>query len=134
MKTKNRNNQLGFIAFTSLLVISAVTLAIAISIPLLGITEANSSMGYKKSQETLKIAESCIEEGLIKLRDVPIYTGGMLTVGNGTCQINATGSGTLRTIDVTATISGQPQYIRKIHVTARRIGNSINLLSWEEVE
>jgi len=130
----NESNKSGFIAFTSLLVVSVVTLAIAISIPLLGITEANNSLGYKKSQEALKIAEGCVEEGLLRMRDVPIYTGGTLDIGDGSCSISATGSGTMRVMEVAATVSGQPEYSRKIYITAKRKGNSINLLTWQEIE
>lgn len=126
--------QSGFIAFTSLLVVSAVTLAIALSIPSLGLTEVNTSLSYKKSQEALKIAESCIEEALLRLRDTATYSGGTLTVGDGSCTATVSGSGSNRTIISTGTITGPPQYIKKIQVTIQRTGNSINLLTWQEIE
>lgn len=127
-------NQQGFIAFTSLLVISAVTLAIAVSISLLGISEANTSLGFKKGQETLKIAESCAEEALLRLRDNASYSGGSLNVGNGSCTISISGTGSDRTIDISATLTGPPDYVKKIQVTAKRVGNSINIVSWQETE
>jgi len=124
----------GFIAFTSLLVISVVTLAIAVSISLLGISEANVSLGFKKGQETLKVAEGCAEEALLRLRDNANYTDSSLNVGSGSCNISISGTGSDRTIDITATISGPPDYVKKIQITAKRAGNSINLVSWQEIE
>ena len=43
----------GYIAFTSILVISIVALMISTSISLLGIGESKSALDYKKGQETL---------------------------------------------------------------------------------
>lgn len=139
---KQYNNLLlkqgGFIAFTSLLMISAVALAIAVSISLLGVGEAKTSLGFKKSQEALKIAESCGEEALLRLRDNAAYDpdGGTVSLPGlaGNCTIDVSGSGSDRTVDVTATISGPPQYIKKLQITAKRVGNSINIISWEEIE
>lgn len=126
--------QSGFIAFTSLLVVSAATLAIAVSISLLGIGEAKSSLDFKKGQEALKIAESCLEEGLLRLRDNANYTGGSLNVGEGSCTINVRGSGNEKTINVSATITGALQYVKELEASTKRVGNSINITSWEEAE
>lgn len=123
----------GFIAFTSLLVISAVTLAIALSIPILGVTEANTSLGFAKGQEALKIAEGCNENALIRLRDSAIYTGGNHSVAGGSCSIAVSGSGSSRTITVTATASGKPTYTKRIQTNIQRTGNSINITSWQEL-
>lgn len=130
--------QQGFIALTSLLVISAVALAIAVSISVLGINEANSSLGFKKGQEALKIAEGCAEEALLRLRDSDSWdpNGSEISLPglDGNCTVDVSGTGSDRTIDVTGTITGPPQYIKKIQVTAKRAGNSINLITWQEVE
>lgn len=131
---KHKKHQQGFIAFTSLLVVSAVTLAIAASISLLGIGEANTSLGFKKGQEALKVAEGCAEEALLRLRDNANYADSSLNVGNGSCNISISGTGRDRTINITATIFGPPNYVKKIQVTAKRAGSSINLISWQEVE
>lgn len=131
-------NQRGFIAFTSLLVVSAVALAIAVSISLLGITEASTSLGFKKGQEVLKIAEGCAEEALLRLRDDATYDldGAEVSLPglDGSCTMDISDTGANRTIDITATISGPPQYVKKLQITAKRAGNSINITSWQEVE
>lgn len=123
----------GLIAFTSLLIISAVALSISVSIVLLGIGEADNSLGFKKGQETLKIAEACIEETLLRLRDNAMYSGGSLNVGDGSCTMSISGSGSVRTIDVTATIIGPPRFVKSVRAIARRLGNSISITGWSEV-
>lgn len=131
-------NQKGFIALVSILVISAVALTVSVSIALLGVGEASSSLSFKKGQESLKVAESCIEEALIRLRDNASYdpAGASTTLPDlaGSCTIDVSGTGVNRTIDVTSTISAGPDYTKKIQVTAKRAGNSINITGWAEVE
>ena len=62
-RLRGRTFKGGFIAFTSLLIISAVALAIAASISLLGVDEAKSSLSFKKGQETLKLADNLVYIG-----------------------------------------------------------------------
>jgi len=128
----------GFIAFTSLLVISAVTLAIAVSISLLGVNEAQSSLDFKKGQEVLKIAEAGAEEAFLRLRDNAAWDpeGAEIPLPGvaGSCAVDVSGAGNDRTVDITAAISGPPQYLKKLQITAKRVGNSLNLTSWQEVE
>ena len=133
-KSRNCPPQAGFIALASMLVISAVTLAIATSVALLGVGEANTALGFKKGQEVLKNAEGCGEEALLRLRDNASYSGGSLSVGNGSCTISISGTGSDKTIDVEAAIAGPPEYVRKIQLVVKRTGNSINIISWQEVE
>ena len=134
---KQSNKPSGLIAFTSLLVISAVALAVAVSISLLGISEANASLGFKKGQEVLKLAEGCAEESLLRLRDNASWNPGGAQVPlpgpDGTCTINISGTGANRTVDIVATISGPPQHIKKLQITVKRMGNSINIITWQEI-
>lgn len=132
-KSNNLNNQSGFIAFTSILVISAVVLAIATSISLIGVGAAKNSLDFKKGQEALKLAEGCAEESLLRLRDDVNYVGGGLNVDSGSCTISVSGSGSDRVIDVEATITGPPFFVKKLRLTVMRTGNSINLTDWQEV-
>lgn len=123
----------GFVALTSLLIISAVAMAIAVSIALLGVNEMNNSLAFKKGEEVLKIAESCGEEALLGLRNGANYSGGTLNVGNGSCTMNISDVGGNKKIEIVATISGPPRYIRRLQIEAKRKGNAINILSWQEI-
>lgn len=124
----------GFVAFTSILVISAVVLAIATSISLIGIGSVKSALSGKKGQEALKVAESCVEEGLLRLRDDGNYVGGTLNVGDGFCTISVGGSGVDRTIDAAGSLVGPPSFTKRIRVTLKKAGNSVNITGWQEIE
>ena len=123
----------GYIAFTSILVISIVALMISTSISLLGIGESKSALDYKKGQETLVIAESCAEEALLRLRNDDTYLGGSLNLGGGSCTINIENVDDNFTIDIQAEIAGPPNYVKRIQVEAVRAGNSMNIISWAEI-
>ncbi len=131
-----RSSQSGVVAFMTMLVVSAVALAVAVSISLLGVSEARNSLDFKRGHETLKIAEACVEEGLLRLRNEDTYTGTggtPLPVGNGLCTISVSGVTNDRTIDATATLSTTPSVTKSVQVTAKRTGNSINIVSWQEL-
>ena len=123
----------GFIAFTSLLIIAAIALASVLSISLLGIGEARSSLDNKKGQEVKILANSCVQEALYQLRNFPTYSGGNLNMENGTCNISLTSSGNLKTIIVEAQVNDPSVYIKTLKVQAYLVGNSVSLNSWEEV-
>jgi len=126
-------NQDGFVAFTSLLVISTIVFFIAISVPILGITEANNSLSYARSSAAFRMAESCNDEALFRLRDDANYSGGSLTFNSGNCTISVSGAGSNKTIDVVASLSEPPNFVRRTQMTVKRTGNSINILTWQEI-
>lgn len=122
----------GYIAFTSILIISVVALSVAMSITILGINEAKSSLTYKKGQETLKIAESCLEEALIKIRNNQEYSGETLNILNGSCTINIETISDTKTLSIGATLSGNPDYRRNITVEVIRVANDVIVTGWQE--
>ncbi len=128
------SSQKGFIALASLLVIAAVTVSIAISVALLGVGEASTSLSFKKGQEALKMAEGCGEEALLRIRNDVNYSGGNLSLTSGLCTINVSGTGSDRVIDITSEVAGPPRYIKRLQVTVKRTGQSVNIINWEEVE
>ncbi len=133
---KNKPN--GFIAFTSLLVISAAALAIATSIALIAVSNSRSSLDFKKGMESLAVAESCAEDTLLHLRDNAKYDpeGVQLTLPelSGDCTIDVAGAGMQKTIDITSTVDVPPKYINSLEVIINRLGTSVNLRSWQKVE
>lgn len=130
---RNSYREGGFAALLSVLVVSIVALTISVSISLLGVGEAKNSLDYKRGQEVLKIAEGCVEEALLRLRNDDTYSGGSLNVGDGLCNINISGSGADRVIDVVGQIQGPPSFEKSIQVNVRRSGNSINIVNWSEI-
>ncbi len=124
----------GFIALTSVLIISAVTLSAAVSISLLGISEARNSLDFKKGIEAFKLAEACGEEGLLRSRNSTTYTGGSLAFQNGSCTIAVSDITEGSQIDVAATLTGPPMYTKNIRILAENDGNGVTIVTWEEIE
>lgn len=124
--------QQGFVALTSIIIVSAILLAIATSASLLGVQEANSSLSFKKGSEALVIAKSCIEEGLYRLQEDASFSTHSLNVGDGSCTIQVSGTSPNYTIVVTATVSFAPSFVKRITVNAVKAGNSISITSWQE--
>ena len=125
--------QSGAIALISLLIIAAVTLAIGLSLNLLGLDEMRMGFRESKSSQAFHVAESCLEEALMRLKRDANYTGGNLSIGNGSCNIVITVNGTQRTITATGTVD---QLMRKIQTTVNVLNNGTTFgnetISWQE--
>lgn len=129
----NKKRQQGFIAFTSLIVISAVALAVATSVALMGIDSAQSSLSVSKKHNAVIITKSCAEEAMIRLRDNVNYTGGTVNFGNDSCTIGVSGTGLNRLISITTNITGPPTYQDNAVLFVKRTGNSINIVTWQNL-
>ena len=125
--------QSGAIALISLLIIAAVTLAIGLSLNLLGLDEMRMGFRESKSSEAFHVAESCLEEAFMRLKRDANYTGGNLSIGAGSCNIVITANGTQRIINVSGTVS---QLIRKIQTTINVLNDGTTFgnetISWQE--
>lgn len=121
--------QKGYIAFTTILILSAVTLAIATTVALLAIGEAQSSLALSEGEETLTFVEGCMEDALLKARASDSYAGGTVTRPEGTCSITVSKVSNTWTITATTTSTA---YKRTIQVIAVK-GSSMTLTSWKEL-
>lgn len=119
----------GSVALVSILVIMAVSLAIALSINLGSISELKMGFSESKSSESLFGADGCVSESLIRLAWDSSYTGGTLDFGGGSCIITISGSGSTRTIDVSSMVD---DLTRKIQVGVTLSGSSVTIDSWRE--
>jgi len=120
-------------ALTSMLIISAIALGIAVSVSLLGVDEVKSSADFKNGQLALLVSKSCVEEALFRLKDDSSYGGGTLNVGNGACNINVSGTGEDRTILVVGQISSVSDYTKQVQVITKLSGDAVNVISWSEI-
>lgn len=122
----------GFMALTSLLVISGITLAIAVSVSILGVNESRNSLDIKKGLEADKIAVSCAEEALYRLKQNVNYSGSTLLVGDGECTISVSGAGNDKTITVEGKVETNLLYRRRLTIVTRRGGGGIVVRSWTQ--
>lgn len=122
----------GYIALTSILIISAIVLLIALSTGLLSISELNMGLEKNQSAEAYYLASACAEQGLQEIRNSDSFTGtGNLSLENGNCSydVSQTG-GENRTVEASGIVNN---IIRKIKISLDTINPNINITSWQEV-
>lgn len=73
MKKKKES---GFIALTSVLIIGAVTVILGVSIFYASLTDQAISTAYQNSQEAAFLADFCLKEGVLRLKEDIDYVGG----------------------------------------------------------
>jgi hypothetical protein len=126
MKQKGQH---GYIALVTVLILSAVTLAIATTVSLLAIGEAQSSLALHKGEDTLAFVEGCMEDALLKARASDSYAGGTITRPEGTCSITLSKVSNTWTITATTTSTA---YKRTIQTVATKSA-SMTIGSWREL-
>ena len=83
----------GVVALISLLVISAVLLAMGIAIARVGRNEVVLARIFADGEIAFNVADACVEEGLSRLKDSSLYTGGTFALDDGTCSVAVTNLG-----------------------------------------
>lgn len=122
----------GYIALTTVLVVMIVLLTFLISTQ--GITSGSlqSSLAGVLGKETYVVAESCLNDTLIRLRRDSSYSGGTLNVSAGSCTITISDvSGTEKSIEIVSSI--QNTYFQRLTANVEILTTSdtvtLNLLS-----
>lgn len=124
--------QSGFIVLITVLVVGAVSAAIAVSVLWLGVGDSRSSFALEQSNQAKALANACSEEALQQIRDSTPFTGtGNLTLGQGTCTYTVTSQGGAnRTVTASGTVG---TIVRKVKIIIDTINPAINVTSWQEV-
>lgn len=122
----------GYIALTTVLVVMIVLLTFLISTQRITSGSLQSSLAGILGRETYAIAESCLEDTLIRLRRDSSYSGGTLNVSAGSCTITITDvSGTEKNITIVSSI--QNSYFQRLTANVEILTTSdtvtLNLLS-----
>lgn len=119
----------GFIAITSVLIISVVILAITMTVVYLSVGQGQSALALTKGEEQLHLVEGCMEDALLKIRASGSYAGGSITRPEGTCSITVGQAGNVYTVTATSTST---TYKRSVQAVVTR-GSSITITSWKEI-
>lgn len=95
------------------------------------VTLVNSRSATTLQQGTLSyyVAESGIENALLRLLRNPYYSGETLLVGEGTAEITVAGD-SQKTINSKGSLGN---FIRTIQVTTEYNNNVLTIVSWQEV-
>lgn len=129
MTRNDLHQQSGYIALMTVIIISAVALALATTVALLALGEAESSFALSQGEGTLQFVDGCMEDALQNIWNNASYTGGNITRPEGTCVITVSQAGS--TYTVTATNSST-QYQRTEQAVVNR-GTTLTIQSWKEL-
>lgn len=122
----------GYIALISVILISALGVAIMVSVIASGITATKTDYSLQLSGSARSLASSCAEEALQKILETSTTSGsGNLTIASGTCTYLITSTSSLATTINAMGVLGT--IVSKIKVVLATTTPSIVLSSWEEV-
>lgn len=94
----------GQVALITVIMVSAIILITGISAAYIGQTEVILNGNYDRGEYARSLVETCGDEALHRLKLNSSYTGGTVSVGaSDTCTIAVSGSGTSRTLTLSAT-------------------------------
>ncbi len=119
----------GFIAITTVLVISAVALSAVATVMILGIGELQGSYSGVEAETSLALVEGCAEDALQEVHDSSTWAGGTLVRPEGNCIVTINSGNPNWDITVAASAGN---YQRRVQIIFSR-GTSITITSWEEI-
>lgn len=124
-----KKNESGM-ALVTVLIFSVVAIIVITLGIMLMVIQTGSSSKVASSQESMFVAESAMENALIRLLRDPNYTGETLTFQNGTATITVEGS-TQKTVTVTSNVLSSNRTLR---VTLTENEGASAVSSWREVQ
>ena len=122
----------GYIALLTVLIVSAIAIAISLVLLTTGINSQRSGLVEQQSKQARALAIACAQEALQQIHDNIGFTStGNLSMGQGSCTYTVTSTGTTtRSILATGTVGN---VVRKIQTYATIGSSSISITSWQEV-
>lgn len=126
-----RGSQGGYIALLAILIVGAVSIAVASTLLVSGTDNQRIVLVHQQTTQARNAASACAEDALQYIRDNIAYVGSAsVGVGAGTCTHTVTdlGSGQ-RQIDASAQVGTSVQRLQ-VHATIN--ASNISIISWQE--
>ncbi|PLX24968.1 hypothetical protein C0580_03510 [Candidatus Parcubacteria bacterium] len=122
----------GYSLLLAILVIGAISVAITISLILLGIDSSRTSFALEQSKQARGLANACAESALQEIRNSTPFTGSdTIIFSNGSCSYTVVNDGgNNRTIESSGEVGDT---IKKINISIDQINPDINIVSWQEL-
>jgi hypothetical protein len=130
MKKFPRKNQQGYIALIAVLIITAATLAISLSMNVISIGETQTGLIRQQSAQSFSLADACLQEALVRLKRDASFTDGGLKVNEGLCTITIIKDGSDRVITVAASVN---TIIRQFESRITLTNGTIAVHYWKEL-
>jgi hypothetical protein len=122
-------NNRGISVLISVLIIASIMVVLTFGMGLNSISENQIGLYQSRSSVSFYNVDGCAEEAISRINRDNNYAGETLNLGNVTCVIAISGTGSNRTIGITGTSS--EGYVRNIAITVT-ISPSFNVTSWQE--
>lgn len=90
----------GVVMIITVIIIMAVISIIVIQTALTSLSLINISQVNSRGQEVKNQSESCLQEALVQIHRDDTYSGGLFTLGTGTCNVIVSGVDNNRSIQV----------------------------------
>lgn len=130
IETKNNNNELGFIALMSAIIISAILMMVVILLSYSGWNSRYNILNSEYKERGNAVAEACVDHAFLELTNNPSYGGNATTtVAGNECYIGSvTATGAQRTFTTRAIYNGT-------HTSLKVVFNidDGSVVSWEEL-
>ncbi len=121
--------QKGYIAITSVLIITAVAIVIGTVITLTSISEAQTALTEARREAALDLVESCAENAQYSI-NTQNNLPATITLPLGSCTVTVNShTGTVWTYTITATLNG---YTKNVQITTTR-SNTLTPNVWKEI-
>jgi len=112
----------------SILMITAAALAIGLAVATASSTEVKISLAEKESTSAYYLAETCLENTLMRFSRTVTSVPPVFTLPAGTCTIEIVGSAPYQ---ITST-GNVGRTVRKVRATVSITGEVLNIQSWGE--
>lgn len=119
----------GFVTLITVLALLVFSVSISIAMTYISISESRVSADVIFGEQAFVLSESCAELALLKLRNDASYTGGLMHVSEGDCEVTVNTTGDESTVSVRA-IRGE--YTRSVRVEVTRDILALQMRSWQE--
>ncbi len=116
-------------ALITLLFFALITIIVTSAAVVMIIVNSSAVTTMQQGNDAYSIAESGMENALLRLLRNPSYTSEVLTIGDGTATITVTGT-TTKTIISRGRIGN---FERSIQVTATYVNNILTVTAWDEI-
>lgn len=119
----------GYIALTSAIIVSILILAVILSLNFSAFFGRFNILASEYKENSLALAEACVEEALLKLAQNNSYSGDEeIAIGDNACRIFPIVSGVQKTIQTKAVFQNAVSNLKVVLDP-----NDFSVISWEEI-
>ena len=128
-----KTNKQQALALITVLIFGALAMIVIIFGITLMVIQTDSSRQFFTAQKSLSLAESAMENALLRLLRNPNYSGEILTFPEGTARIVVSDDGTNKLVTVTASTGQILDSVRIIQVVLIEEDGRLVVQSWREL-